>query len=131
MALTPPADDGDRLWTVDAQLARITVRQSRETVLVRIDGEMDASNTTMVKAALADAVAAPGLSLVVDLSGVEFIDSSSVSLLLLVARELEHRRWTFRVVAPPGAQVRRVLELMGIGGTSVSDTVDDALDIAH
>jgi anti-anti-sigma factor len=75
----------------------------------------------------ADAVSSPGSLLVADLSGVVFIDSSSISLLLTVARELEQRRWTFRVVAPTGGQVRRVLDLMGIGGASVTDSVDDAL----
>jgi anti-anti-sigma factor len=120
-------DDGDRGWTIDLELARIAVRHEVAYTVVQIDGEMDASNRATVRDTFADAVSVPRPLLVADLSGVAFIDSSSISLLLTVARELEHRRWTFRMVAPPGGQVRRVFDLMGIFGASISDSVDDAV----
>lgn len=120
-------DAGDRGWTIDLEFARISVRHADSYTVVQIDGDMDASNRATVHDTFADAVSVPRPLLVADLSGVAFIDSSSISLLLTVARELEHRRWMFRMVAPPGGRVRRVLDLMGISGASISDTVDDAV----
>jgi anti-anti-sigma factor len=123
--------DDERRWSVDATPARIAVRQTTVYTLVRIDGEMDVSNSSLVQSVFADAVSAAGSLLVADLSDVAFIDSSSISLLLTIARELEHRRWTFRVVAPSGSQVRRVLDLMGIGGASIADDLAAALATNH
>ena len=120
-------DDEERRWSVDARLAQIAVCQTDRVTIIRVDGEMDVSNTGTVHSVVADAVGAADSALVIDLSGVEFIDSSSVSLVLKVSHELGQRRRSFRVVAPLGCHVRRVLELMGLEGEAIAENLDSAL----
>ena len=121
----PP--DEERQWTVDAHLAQIAVRQTSGVTIIRVDGEMDVSNTTTVQSVVADAVGSADSSLVIDLSGVGFIDSSSVSLVLNVSHELGQRRRSFSVVAPQGCHVRRVLELMGLATEAIAESLESAL----
>jgi anti-anti-sigma factor len=51
--------------------------------------------------------------LVMDLGGLEFMDSSGVHLLFHLARRLERRRLGFALVLPADSIPRRVLELSG------------------
>jgi anti-anti-sigma factor len=123
---TPPYDE-ERRWSVDAHLAQITVYQTQRVTIIRVDGEMDVSNTVTVHSVVADAVGAADSGLVIDLSGVGFIDSSSVSLVLKVSNELGQRRRSFQVVAPRGCHVRRVLEMMGLAGEAIAENLESAL----
>ena len=52
------------------------------------------------------------LGLVVDMSELEFIDSSGVAMLFGLVRRLSSRRQGLRVVAPQGRPVARVLEIV-------------------
>ena len=52
--------------------------------------------------------------LVLDMSGVTFMDSSGIAVLLRARRQMEHTGGTLRVTAIP-AQARRVLDAAGIG----------------
>ena len=52
------------------------------------------------------------LGLVVDMSELEFIDSSGVAMLFGLVRRLSSRRQELRVVAPQGRPVARVLEIV-------------------
>ena len=119
--------DDERHWTVDARLAQISVSQTSRVTIIRVDGEMDVSNTTTVHSVVADAVGSADSSLVIDLSGVGFIDSSSVSLMLTISHELGQRRRSFRVVAPRGCPVRRVLDLMGLANDAITESIESAL----
>ena len=50
--------------------------------------------------------------LVVDMSELEFMDSSGVSMLFTLARQVGSHRQQLRVVAPPGRPVSRVLQIV-------------------
>ena len=61
---------------------------------------------------------------VVDLSGVEFVDSTALGSLVAVRQRLGDGRL---VLAAPGPDVRRTLEVSGLGRHfSLSDSVDAA-----
>ena len=75
-----------------------------------------------------------GLRVVVDLRDTEFIDSTTLSVLLLARREAEQARLGFTIVLPPReyTQVRQILELTRLGSAFASyGTLDEALTAAR
>ena len=102
------------------------LREDDGTVVVRFQGELDLHNAPELRAAFDDALARAPARLVVDLSDVEFLDSTALSA-LLQARKRQVDRGAFRVAAP-GAEARRVLRLAGVERhLDVFDSLDDAL----
>ncbi|HEY4824016.1 MAG TPA: STAS domain-containing protein, partial [Solirubrobacteraceae bacterium] len=78
-----------------------------------ISGEVDVSNAGEVAGAFSDL---SGLSagLVIDLSGLEYLDSSGIALLHDLALRLRERFQRVIVVSPPSTPPRRVLELTAL-----------------
>jgi anti-anti-sigma factor len=98
--------------------------------LVIATGELDVAATPQLTTVLAMTSTAPGRRVVLDLAGVEFIDSSALGTLLKAGSELEQADKVLEVVAPQGA-VRRLLELTNLTGRfSLHETRDDALAAA-
>jgi anti-anti-sigma factor len=96
-------------------------------VIAPIVGEMDASNASHVENQLTTAVpnSAPGM--VLDLSGLSFVDSSGVELFFRLGERLEDRRQRLAVALPEGAPVKRVFEIVRFSETvPVAGSVDDA-----
>ncbi len=93
----------------------ITV-SSRDSVLtVVLSGEIDHHGAREMMSQLTDAIAERlPAKLVLDMSGVTFMDSSGIAVLLRARRQMEHTGGTLRVTAIP-AQARRVLDAAGIG----------------
>jgi anti-anti-sigma factor len=82
---------------------------SAEVVVVRIEEEIDLSNADRLGAQVAKAVPNSAAGLVVDLSGVDYIDSAGIGLLSKVSERLQRRRQHLAVVVPEESPVRRVL----------------------
>lgn len=78
---------------------------------VRICGELDAATAGIAATAL-EAAAAGGGDVVVDVSGLTFIDSTGIRLLLLTCGSLEGRGTL--VLRSPVAMVQRVIDLTGL-----------------
>jgi anti-sigma B factor antagonist len=96
-------------------------------VVVRLGGELDLYNAHEIRAALTDAADSNPERIVVDLSQVEFIDSTALGVLIEVRTRLENRR-AF-LLAAPGAETRRALEVSGLDRHfGIHDTVDAARD---
>jgi anti-sigma B factor antagonist len=76
-------------------------------------GELDLSNASSVLARVIDSDLVAGESLVLDLSGVTFVDSSGLIALLHAEHYLTGRSCHFALRSPT-SQVRRVLELAGL-----------------
>ena len=112
-----------------SDLARIEISQADGGVLVaRLVGDLDLSNLHAVHTALVDATPNDAGGLVVDLSGVEFLDSSGVETLFRLQRSLAIRQQRFAVAIPPEATIRRALELSGAAGEmALCPSVDAAL----
>ena len=99
-----------------------------DTVIATVAGEIDGSNASEVRRAVAERVPSTARSLVIDLTRTAYVDSTGVELLFELARRLSSRRQTFTVVVPPGSGVRRVLELCDIGSVgSLVETREQAL----
>ena len=98
-------------------------------VVARITGDLDLSNLHAVHAALVDAMPNDAHALVVDLAGVNFLDSSGVETLLRMQRSLSVRQQRFAVAIPAEAPIRRALELSGAGADlALHPSVDAAIE---
>lgn len=84
---------------------------------VALVGEVDLSNVDQLEAGIRAAVPCAAAGLVLDLSGVDYLDSTGLRLLFQLARELRDRQQTLTLVVPAASRLRRVLELGGVPGT--------------
>jgi anti-sigma B factor antagonist len=99
-------------------------------VVVALRGELDVADAANVVAALA-AVAAREREIIVDLAGLEFIDSSGVAALVRVRKQARHAGGDL-LLAAPSLQVLRLLALTRlIDVFSVHASVELAADAAE
>jgi anti-anti-sigma factor len=96
-----------------SDLANLFIWQRDGVVVAGVTGEVDVSNAAQLEQAVAAELSHETLGLVMDLGGLEFMDSSGVHLLFHLARRLERRGLGFALVLPPDSIPRRVLELSG------------------
>jgi anti-sigma B factor antagonist len=97
-----------------------------EACVVKLGGELDLYNAPQVRDTLSGACAgAPG-RIVVDLSEVEFIDSTALGVLIEARTKLDNRR-AF-LLAAPGLETKRALEISGLDRHfNVHESVSEAL----
>ena len=94
--------------------------------VVHLGGELDLYNAAQVRAGLAEACAETPERVVVDLSEVEFIDSTALGVLIETRAKLDNRGGL--LLAAPGLETRRALQISGLDKLfTVHDTVPDAL----
>jgi stage II sporulation protein AA (anti-sigma F factor antagonist) len=114
-------------------LASIDVGDSGDGIAIaRITGDLDLSNLSAVHGALVDAMPNDARALVLDLAAVNFLDSSGVEMLFRLRRSLGVRQQRFAVAIPPGAPIRRALELSGASeDLALHGSVDEAIATLH
>jgi anti-anti-sigma factor len=99
-----------------------------DVVVARLTGELDISVAEKTGRQIADAVPSSALGVVVDMGELEFMDSSGVSMLFSLARQVGSHRQQLRVVAPQGRPVARVLEIVEFGRAApVHEDLDSAV----
>jgi anti-sigma B factor antagonist len=97
-------------------------------VVARVTGELDVAGAARTGERIAAALPTYVLGLVVDLTELEFIDSSGVAMLFGLARKLDSRRQRLGIVAPFGGRVWRVLEIVEFERAApVHDDVESAV----
>ena len=110
-----------------SELATINTEQAGQRVIITVDGEVDPSNARAVGREITDAVPNDALAVVLDLTAVEYLDSSGVQMIFELAERLEVRQQKLVVVAPPEAACRRVLDIVALDATApVVDSRDAA-----
>jgi len=102
-------DEGDRA-TETSKLGSLTVRSEREgdAQILELIGELDLDGAPKLEAALRDAQDSDAESIVVDLGGLEFIDSTGLRLLVMASERSPDGR--FSLLRGP-KQVHRVFEI--------------------
>lgn len=94
--------------------------------VIAFTGDLDVATRRAARDALQVALREGTGPLVLDLSGIEFLDSTGLTVLVNTANEAERVARPFAIVAPPG-QARRTLELSGLDEElRLLDAVDDA-----
>jgi anti-sigma B factor antagonist len=100
------------------------------TSLVSVEGELDLFTAPSLKRTLLDALQNDSSRFVVDLSLTTFIDSTTLGVLVGVARGLEEGVRLAIVCTRPN--VRKIFEFSGLDGTfAIFSTLDEALVYAR
>ena len=91
----------------------MTALDGSEPVIVALDGQVDLHNAAALREAIITGLASDAPGIVVDLSGVDFLDSAGLGILVGAYRRAAALDKTFRVcgVTP---RVQRVLDLSGL-----------------
>ena len=94
--------------------------------IVRLGGELDLYNADRVRSALVEVCADSPERVVVDLSEVEFLDSTALGVLIEARTRLDSQGKF--LLAAPALETRRALQISGLDRHfSVHDTVPEAL----
>lgn len=83
--------------------------------VVYVSGEVDLASAPQLRQALLGLVEADTLDVVVDASGLTFIDSAGLSVLLMASKRWAERKATLTLRAP-SQPLRRLLELTATTG---------------
>jgi len=102
----------------------VTVSSDGDSATVFLRGELDLSGVDRAREAVEQAEASDATLLVLDLSQLDFIDSTGLEVLLRAARRA-HNNGRRLIVARPSRYVRRLLELTAIDQSL--DIVDDVV----
>lgn len=97
---------------VDLLTVSVTARESagEPYTLVEITGEADVTNTDELRRLLDDEVSQQPRMMIIELSGLRFMDSSALHALLRVNRSLDRQGGVLALVAPQPA-VAKILRL--------------------
>lgn len=107
------------------------VDRRRHAVIVRLAGELDLHSVPDVRKTLLALTDEQPERFVIDLSKVEFIDSTALGS-LVEAKRLVESRGSSLYLAAPGVNVRRTLGISGLDGhLRVVESVEQALDASH
>jgi len=102
------------------------IERANNAVVVRLTGELDLYNAPEIRTALFELCAEQPERIVVDLSQVDFVDSTALGV-LIEARTKLARRQSF-LLASPGLETHRALTISGLDRhLAVHDTVESAL----
>lgn len=103
--------------TVSDQAPRdfcLTFARDRRSVVVGVNGELDCSTAEILSQRLEDLVEDQGnLSIVLDLAGMTFVDSTGLSVFVTAFRHLRSRGGNL-TLRRPSASARRVFEITGL-----------------
>ena len=105
----------------------VTATERRDgAFVVSLGGELDLYNAHIVRKELIDAADQGPERLIVELSGVSFMDSTALGVLIEARTRLANRS-AFLLVSP-GLETRRALEISGLNRHfAVHDSLDEAL----
>src|SRR5215472_14330564 len=107
-----PAGSGGRVPAVELN---VSSRSQGDHAIVIATGEIDLYTAPRLQSELAAVIAnsAPGTRVVVDMSGVEFCDSTGMNVLLSCLREARERGGELELAAPRPA-VKKILQVTGL-----------------
>jgi anti-anti-sigma factor len=111
-----------------SELAELREDWRDDTPIGCVQGEIDASNATMIGVRLRALVANHAFGLVVDLTATTYIDSAGINMLFVLGDELRARQQQLRLVVGPTTPIARMLAVTGLDRTYPAHaTIDDAL----
>ena len=98
----------------NATAASIELTEQDGFTIAAIEGEIDISNSIELETELSHSVPNDARGLVLDLSGVGFIDSSGIRTLFDLAARLGGHQQLFHLVLPEDSHLRRTLGMLQI-----------------
>lgn len=114
-------------WTSDGFEVSLSRHGGVDVVAVR--GEIDVATSPKLRAVVTDPEVCVQPSLVVDLTSVEFLDSTAIGVLIAARRRSGADGRRFAIVCPPG-QARRVIDMVALPGLiDVFEALPEALSV--
>lgn len=95
-------------------LARVLDERHGDTPVVRIEGEVDASNARWIGSGLRTALTNRDTVLVLDLRATTYIDSAGIAMVFELAGELRAHQQELQLVVDPSSSIARMLRLAGV-----------------
>jgi anti-sigma B factor antagonist len=105
---------------------KVTTRSQGDHTVISVMGEIDLYTAPRLQSELMTALNAGKVRLIVDMSGVEFCDSTGINVLLAAHRHARERGGELQL-AGPGSATRKVLQVTGL--ESVFTVIDDPLQV--
>jgi anti-anti-sigma factor len=111
--------------SADASESHAGVTSAVDGLVIRMKGEYDIATVSALSQTMATAIARAQDHLVVDLSGVQFMDAATIGVIIKARTELElqHRSLVLR---GPSQFARRVLEVCGLTNLLDPSTIDSS-----
>ena len=99
-------------------------RTSGSWTVVNVQGELDLSTSAALRAAVEEAAGDTAPRVAVDLSGVTFMDSSSLGVLVACLKEVQERGGELRLVGVSGSPAK----VIALTGLDAAFTIEASLD---
>jgi anti-sigma B factor antagonist len=110
------------------RLADIEFSTHGKALVARVSGEIDVSNASQLGGVMTDATGNELLTVVLDLSAVDYLDSAGIELLFRLEHRLKARGQTLRLVIPDDSPIRYTLRLAGlINNVEMLQSLEEAL----
>ena len=111
-----------------SELASLVIERDEGLILATIDGEIDPSNARALGREVTHGVPNDAMGVVLDLTEVDYLDSSGVQMVFELAERLEARQQRLAVVVPDGAPARAVLDIVSVDAiAALVGTRDEAV----
>ena len=101
---------------------KVTTRLQGDHTVISVTGEIDLYTAPKLQSELMTALAGNPVRLIVDMSAVDFCDSTGINVLLAAHRQARERGGELQL-AGPGSATRKVLQVTGL--ESVFTVLDD------
>lgn len=109
-------------------LGDVELELQNSVLVARLTGEVDLSNARGIEEAIAVGTPNHTASVIVDLSGLDYLDSSGIQLLYRLREQLRARGQDLRLVLPAGSPASDALKLAGVmQQLRTSPTLQEAL----
>ncbi len=92
---------------------KVTTRSQGEHTVLSVTGEIDLYTAPTLQSELMTALGSGPVSVIVDMAGVDFCDSTGINVLLAAHRHARERGGEL-LLARPGSATRRVLQVTGL-----------------
>jgi anti-sigma B factor antagonist len=109
-------------------LADVQITLARHALIARLSGEIDMSNVEEMGVMVIGVTSNEASGVVLDLSGVEYLDSAGIYVIYGMRASLQARGQSLILVIPPASPVHDTLRLSGVEHPGeIAETVDEAL----
>jgi anti-sigma B factor antagonist len=108
-------------------LADVDISVQETVVIARLAGEIDLSNARGLEEAIASSTPNHAMTVVVDLSALDYIDSAGIQLIYQLREQLSTRGQVLKLVIPPTSPAADALRMAGVmSQLDVSDSLVQA-----
>lgn len=98
------------------ELAQVTGRLEAGGRVVIVRGEVDVSNAGEVYDLIGATIAREDTAVVIDLTDIQYLDSSAIRLLFRLAERLKRNRQNLAFAVGESGAARKILDIAGISG---------------